>query len=412
MKKARITALLTSAVILLTGCDYGQFESYVLPTGNTSVSDERNEESDLLGVKEKPSSIIDMSSQELVSSIRIGWNLGNTLDACVTDRDGAADGIPEGAAEIDETLWGNPYATRELFKALTDDGFNAVRIPITWCDHVDENGKISSVWMNRVQQVVDYAYSCGMYVIIGMYHDGGTDEEYGAWLGNAVRDKEGTLERYRRLWEQIAAQFKNYNERLIFESMNEVAFEGQSDNAAYRMLNSFNQEFVDTVRASGGNNSMRHLLIAGYMTDIAKTCDERFIMPNDPAKKCIVSVHYYTPWEFCRTDLQSEWGTRSEEREMENLVAALKETFTDHGVPVIIGEFAARGSDEASRIFFCEKLVKLCRDSGIACFLWDGGELVDRETYEWRSEELLNALIRASYDDYTPVKKPEESGEE
>lgn len=396
MKKL-LTALLLSAAILVTGCSKSE-----QPAPDSVPAQETTEPT-----AEFPD-LSSLTSQEIVSSMTIGWNLGNTLDSCQADRDG--DGvINEHVAdgeEPDETLWGNPPATRELFQALLDSGVNAVRIPVTWRDHIDEQGKISQTWLNCVQEVVDYAYDLGMFVIINVHHDGGGDPQFGAWICNAATDYEGTLARYKTLWAQIADRFKDYDHRLIFESMNEVGFDSLSTKKAYQTLNDLNQEFVDLIRSTGGSNPTRHLLIAGYWTDIAKTCDSRFVMPQDPAGRCIVSVHYYTPWDFCTTNIKNEWGTAAEQSEMERLITMMKTNFVDKGIPVIVGEYAASGNDFNSCVFFCEKLVNLCHDYGIATFLWDNGNgQFDRSTNTWRSEQMHSALLRAvSGEDYTPEK--------
>lgn len=396
MKKL-LTALLLSAAILVTGCSKSE-----QPAPDSVPAQETTEPT-----AEFPD-LSSLTSQEIVSSMTIGWNLGNTLDSCQADRDG--DGvINEHVAdgeEPDETLWGNPPATRELFQALLDSGVNAVRIPVTWRDHIDEQGNISQTWLNRVQEVVDYAYDLGMFVIINVHHDGGGDPQFGAWICNAATDYEGTLARYNTLWAQIADRFKDYDHRLIFESMNEVGFDSLSTKKAYQTLNDLNQEFVDLIRSTGGSNPTRHLLIAGYWTDIAKTCDSRFVMPQDPAGRCIVSVHYYTPWDFCTTNIKNEWGTAAEQSEMERLITMMKTNFVDKGIPVIVGEYAASGNDFNSCVFFCEKLVNLCHDYGIATFLWDNGNgQFDRSTNTWRSEQMHSALLRAvSGEDYTPEK--------
>lgn len=396
MKKL-LTALLLSAAILVTGCSKSE-----QPAPDSVPAQETTEPT-----AEFPD-LSSLTSQEIVSSMTIGWNLGNTLDSCQADRDG--DGvINEHVAdgeEPDETLWGNPPATKELFQALLDSGVNAVRIPVTWRDHIDEQGNISETWLNRVQEVVDYAYNLGMFVIINVHHDGGGDPQFGAWICNAATDYEGTLARYKTLWAQIADRFKDYDHRLIFESMNEVGFDSLSTKKAYQTLNDLNQEFVDLIRSTGGSNPTRHLLIAGYWTDIAKTCDSRFVMPQDPAGRCIVSVHYYTPWDFCTTNIKNEWGTAAEQSEMERLITMMKTNFVDKGIPVIVGEYAASGNDFNSCVFFCEKLVNLCHDYGIATFLWDNGNgQFDRSTNTWRSEQMHSALLRAvSGEDYTPEK--------
>ena len=228
----------------MTGCSRQRFfDEYVFPASDiAAVDDERSEENALLGVGGKPSNMIELTSQELVSSIRLGWNMGNSLEACLRDRDGdgSPDVLPAEGEAIEETLWGNPAATRELFKGLVDSGVNAVRLPITWRDHIDENGVIDINWLNRVEQVVDYAYNCGLYVVVNVYYDGSDDAEYGAWLRGAARDADCTLSRYTKLWEQIAERFKNYNERLIFESMDNVGFDMLMNDTAYELLNTFN----------------------------------------------------------------------------------------------------------------------------------------------------------------------------
>lgn len=353
-----------------------------------------------------------ITSQQLVEDMTFGWNLGNTLDVCQADRDG--DGKinehVEAGEKVDETLWGNPKATKELFTSLKKNGVNAVRIPVTWRDHMDSNGNIDREWMDRVQQVVDYAYSQGMYVIINVHHDGGGDPKFGAWIiEESQKDYNTFLKKYNNVWKQIAERFKNYSDYLIFESMNEVGFDtlyNKNKADAYNLINKINQDFVDIIRATGGNNAKRHLLIAGYYTDIERTCDSLYKMPDDKAGRCILSVHYYTPWDFCTCDIKHTWGTNSEVRQMETLIGKMKKNFVDKGIPVIIGEYAASGSDLSSCIFFIEKLNKLCSDYGIATFIWDSGSQVNRKTYKWRTPQYLEALKRAtSGKDYEVVKE-------
>lgn len=368
----------------------------------TSPETEKPSENDEAGIMR------DITSQQLVSEMKIGWNLGNTLDACAADRngDGKIDEHPANGEKADETLWGNPKATKELFEALKNDGINAVRIPVTWRDHIDDEGNIDKDWLDRVQQVVDYAYDLGMYVIINLHHDGGGDPKFGAWIREyAVEDYDKFYARYSNIWNQIAERFKNYSDYLVFESMNEVGFDELSKSKAYELLNRINQDFVDIIRASGGNNESRHLLIAGYWTDIASTCTSSFKMPSDKADRCILSIHYYTPWDFCTCDIKHTWGTKSEVKQMEDLIGKMYSYYVEKGAPVIIGEYAASGSDLASCIYFIEKLNKLCSDYGIATFIWDNGGQVNRTTYKWRTPSYLEAIKRAtSGDDYEVTK--------
>lgn len=396
-------------------------ESSVTSTASTTAAEHTSKSTEsstdtTKASENKPSQIAgkmrNITSQQLVEDMTFGWNLGNTLDVCQADRDG--DGKinehVEAGEKVDETLWGNPKATKELFTSLKKNGVNAVRIPVTWRDHMDSDGNIDREWMDRVQQVVDYAYSQGMYVIINVHHDGGGDPKFGAWIiEESQKDYNTFLKKYKNVWKQIAERFKNYSDYLIFESMNEVGFDtlyNKNKADAYNLINKINQDFVDIIRATGGNNAKRHLLIAGYYTDIERTCDSLYKMPDDKAGRCILSVHYYTPWDFCTCDRKHTWGTNSEVWQMETLIGKMKKNFVDKGIPVIIGEYAASGSDLSSCIFFIEKLNKLCSDYGIATFIWDSGRQVNRKTYKWRTPQYLEALKRAtSGKDYEVVKE-------
>lgn len=350
----------------------------------------------------------DMTSAELVKEMTIGWNLGDTLDVCQADRDG--DGKinehAEEGEEVDETLWGNVMTTPELFDHLKESGVNSVRIPVTWRDHLDENDNIKESWMNRVQEIVDYAIDRGFYVIINMHHDGGGDPQFGAWIiETAQKDYDKFYARYSKMWKQIAERFKDYSDYLIFESMNEVGFDSLKKSDAYALINKINQDFVNIIRGSGGNNEKRHLLIAGYWTDIAESCNALYKMPDDTiADHLILSVHYYTPWEFCIAGSKKTWGSEAEIKLMTDKVNLLNSTYIEKGIPVIIGEYAGGGSS-VEHTYFCEYFAKLCHDIGIACFLWDNGWNFNRRTFEWSVSGLMDGLKRAtSGDDYEVVK--------
>ncbi|MGN1403410.1 MAG: glycoside hydrolase family 5 protein [Ruminococcus sp.] len=372
----RMAALLLAGLLILTGTACGS-------TATSGRSD----------------TMEDMDSQTLVSDMGVGWNLGDTLDVCAADRDGdgKVNEAPAEGEKVDETLWGNVYTTPELFDHLKADGVKSVRIPVTWRDHISDDGKntIDPDWMQRVQEIVDYAYDRDMYVILNIHHDGGGDPDFGAWIRTDAPGFEAVREKYKRVWEQIAAYFSGYDERLIFESMNEVGFDSVAKARAYDMLNTLNQDFVDLVRASGGNNDKRHLLIAGYWTDIEMTCDEKFRMPDDPAGHCIVSVHYYTPYQFCITGEESTWGTDGDIKRMQGLIQKMEDNFVSQGVPVIVGEYGMVSTDTNSRILFSATLTQMCHERGMATFFWDNGSEYDREAYQWRTEGLIEALCEA-----------------
>lgn len=375
--KKRAGSLFLCIVLLITSCTWQS------PSAEAAAGAMRN-----------------ITSVQLVQEMGLGWNLGDTLDVCVADRDGDGEVNEEPVnGVVDETLWGNIRTTKALFQTLKSQGINSVRIPVTWRDHMGEapNYTIDKAWMDRVQEVVDYAYSLGMYVIINVHHDGGGDPQFGAWIRDAAYNKETVLTRYQAVWKQIAMRFQNYSDHLIFESMNEVGFDDLEKEEAFSLLNEINQTFVDLVRGTGGNNAKRHLLIAGYWTDIAETCRSYFKMPQDSANHCILSLHYYTPWQFCTTNMQHTWGTEEDIQEMEGKIALLKENFTDRGIPVIIGEFGTGlGNDTASRILFCSEFVRRCKELGIPAFFWDNGGEFNRKTLKWRTAGLLKAMVKAA----------------
>ena len=386
MKK--LTALLLTALLIMTGCS-GSSESSGSLTADQVFSGGSSD------TNSPPAAMVGLNSQQLVNNIRIGWNLGQALENYLTPGDNAD---PNSA----ETLKGNPPATSKLFEGLIDSGVNAVRLPVTWQDHILQNGTIDEGWFNRVKQVVDLAYNSGMYVILTMYHDGSE----GSWLRNAAADHDAALSRYANIWRQISEQFSGYNERLLFESMNSVDFTELSDNDSYALLNEINQLFVDTVRASGGNNPWRHLVIAGYNADIICSIDERFEMPEDENDRCILSVHYYIPMIYCIDGIQNKWGSNTDQIWMESIISQLSAAFTEKGIPAMITEYSTAGDDIPSRVFFCEKLTKLCHDAGIATFLWDDGSEFDRNEFTWATPGLIEALRRASGNtDYKPVKQ-------
>lgn len=414
--KKRLTVLLICLLIILSGCgaDYDQITWLSSP--HLSEEERNNSEKALLGVGSTPVSMLPLSSAQIAQNMRVCWNLGNSLDACKSDLDldGKIDTLPQHGKGFDETLYGNPTVSLDLFKALADSGVNAVRIPITWRSHTDTDGNIEEEWLNRVQQVVDIAYNRGMYVIINVQHDGAQDTRMGAWIRRAQEDESATVVmRYRTLWTQIAKRFENYSERLIFESMNEVCFDSLDENKAYRLYSQLNQEFVNVIRQGGGNNPERHIIIAGYNADIEQTLDSRFVMPDDPAGKSMVSVHYRTPRAFCVTGDKAEWGSEEEIQEMDGLLARLKERFTDNGIPVVITEYGfSENADEDSANYFCERLVYSCTQMGMAAFIWDDGSLFDRKNLDWRSPALIAAINRAaSGEEYDP-QKGEETTEE
>ncbi|MCM1060202.1 MAG: glycoside hydrolase family 5 protein [Eubacterium sp.] len=339
-----------------------------------------------------------MSTAEIVRDMGLGINLGNTFESC---------GMSGNSVQSYETGWGSPVITREIINGYAESGFGVLRVPVAWSNMMGNNYTINSDYLERVKEVVDWALESDMYVILNIHWDGGWFERFGK-----DEDKDECMYKYTRIWKQLSAAFKNYGDKLIFESLNEEGcwdeiwnrYSGEGDkDKAYGLLNEINQTFTDTVRDSGGNNKKRHLLIAGYATDIAATCDEAFKMPNDPEKRCAVSVHYYNPSTFAILErdadwgkARTEWGTDEDIKELEQYMDMLKTTFVDNGTPVIIGEYGTSTKNKTSEMIR-KYLVSVCESAytrDICPVLWDiTGVFYDRGKAEFIDPKLLDELM-------------------
>lgn len=296
----------------------------------------------------------DISTMELVRDMGLGINLGNTMEAvivCEPGDDGCVNWV-NGMATL-ETSWGSPEITGAMVKGYADAGLKTLRIPVAWsnkmtADNAGGSYTISAALTDRVEQIVNYALNNGMYAIVNIHWDGGWWEKFPA-------DSAECMRKYTNIWTQISERFKNYGDYLMFESLNEEGvwqsvwnqYDDTGNKArAFGLLNAINQKFVDIVRASGGNNGERHLLIAGYATNIDRTCDPAFKMPDDPKNRRAVSVHYYDPFGFTHLEkneswaaLRLTWGTAEDYDELNGYMDKMKTNFADKGIPVIVGEY-------------------------------------------------------------------------
>lgn len=320
----------------------------------------------------------DITTQEIVNEMGVGINLGNTFESC---------GVEQGIGQWNynctfETGWGSPKITKEMIEGYKAEGFSSLRIPVAWSNTFkkdDNTYTIDPAAMARVKEVAQWAVDSDLYVIINIHWDGG-------WWGDSFgTNKEEAMNRYTTMWDQICDGFADFDDHLIFESLNEEGGSWEShmtQDESYTVLNEVNQAFVDLVRSKGGNNAERHLLIAGYNTDIDRTCDERFIMPTDPLNRCAVSVHYYTPAGFALLDkdeswakFRDTWGTDADYNELNTQMDKLKKRFIDNGIPVIMGE-CGMGSQmmlkkEGEALKFMLAEIEAMRSRGICPMLWD-----------------------------------------
>lgn len=290
-----------------------------------------------------------------------------------------------------ELIWGNPATTKSLIAAIKDAGFSSVRIPVTYFNHIDNNGEISKKWLNRVEEVVKCVLDNDMYCIINAHHDTG---EHG-WLKADANSYNQMSELLKGIWVQIANQFKNYDGRLLFEGFNEIlnsknqwSYAGSS---SYETVNKLNQDFVSVVRGTGGNNSKRFLVTNVYATNTDQDILNAFRIPRDDIKNHLIAqVHIYSG-------------------DYVNILNRVYNTLVKKGIPVIVGEMGTTtGYTYSKRIAMAKEMVSLAKSYGIACFWWDDGgtiadpskvynyALINRWNLKWHFPELVEAMVNAS----------------
>ncbi len=339
-----------------------------------------------------------MTSLEVIRAMGNGINLGNTLEAY-----GHAGYINGSPSTSFETSWGQPKTTQEMIQGMKAAGFDTLRIPIAWTNGMNfESGDytIDAQFMQRVDEVVTWALDADMYVIINDHWDGGWWGMFGA-ADQETRDK--AMEMYKAMWTQIGEHFADRSYKLIFESANEELGDRLNDkditgskgtlteNECYETANLINSEFVKLIRSLGGKNADRFLLIAGYNTDITKTCDDRFKMPEDTAEnKLLLSVHYYTPWDYCGTDGVNQWGSPSDYDEMNGLFEKLSK-FSQQGYGVVIGEYAVMlksGGIKDDTDLFYANLMDNCDLYDFCPVLWDCSNFYKRISNTLSNDKL------------------------
>lgn len=368
--------------------------------------------------KKDTTSFEDLNQSQIVEAMGPGWNLGNQLES-VTDN------VPE------ETNWGNPVITEKLIQSVKAAGFKSIRIPVSYFAKIDDDKDytIDSKWLDRVQEVVDYCIKNDLYAVINIHGDGYNTID-GSWLLCNGKNQTEIKKKYKKVWKQIAERFKNYDEHLLFESMNEE-FDGsysEPNKEYYQNINDYNQIFVDTVRKTGDNNTKRWLIIPGWNTNIDYTAgDYGFKLPTDQYRdksidkeeqRIMISVHYYSPWDFCggENGVITQWGneaddpsktsTTCDETYMKNQLNLMKTTFADKGYPVFIGEYGSIGKtsydseNEYYRAYFARKLCQLSRKNGCIPMYWDNGYngvhgfgLFDRTTCEITQPVIIDAIM-------------------
>lgn len=407
MKLKKIAALIAAAAISITTAGCGG-------AGNSSGSGEQSEAEQSASVDEINDEFdTSLTALELTAKIDCGWNLGNTFDATGN------------SSLSSETAWGNPTTTPEMIQTVKDAGFNAVRIPTTWEKHLDENNVIDSEWLTRVKEVVDYAYTRDMYVILNAHHE--------EWYQPYADQQEEISEKLAKVWTQIAEEFKDYDEHLIFEGMNEprwknTEWEWNGGNDEGRaVVNHLNSVFIDAVRATGGNNQYRFLMICPYAANCSESALSALEIPED--KNIIVSVHAYIPYTFALASSGTHLWLNDKAscvNDIDTLAEVLDRLFISKGIAVIIGETGAMNryyttqkevpadstaeaetitkANSEYRAAWAEYYFGKFKQLGIPCFWWDNGSFYSGETFgmlkrsalEWQYPEVLDGVMRGA----------------
>lgn len=348
---------------------------------------------------------MESTATQIASKIKIGFNIGNTLEAM---------------GGKSETYWGNPKITKEFVAFVKQSGFSAVRLPVSWDQYANQTtAEIAPNWLNRVKEVVQYCVDNNLYVIVNIHWDGG-------WLENNVvpAKQEQNNAKQKAFWEQIATQLRDFDERVIFASANEPNVETAAQMA---VLHSYHQTFIDTVRATGGKNAQRVLIVQGPSTDIEKTNTLMTSMPTDSvANRLMAEIHFYSPWNYTGMTKDESWGnqffywgkgfhsttdtahnpTWGEEDYVDQQFKSMKTQFVDKGIPVIMGEFGTgvrknlTGADLQlhldGRAHYLNYVTKQAIANGMVPFLWDIGELLDRTNNKVLDQQALDALMNGA----------------
>jgi len=340
------------------------------------------------------------NAKDAVKNMGVGWNLGNTLDAADASKTWTT-------TAQHETCWGQPVTKPELMKMMKEAGFGAIRVPVTWYQEMDKDGKVNDAWMNRVKEVVDYVIDNGMYCIINVHHDTGDGTQ---WLHASTTNYDTNKAKYEGLWKQIAEKFKDYDQKLLFEAYNEMLDDKNTWNEplsddGYKAINSYANSFVTTVRNTGGNNKDRNLIVNTYSASSTANAMKALDLPEESGH-IIFQLHSYPNWK-------SESNAKSE---IDNLINNIKTNLLNRA-PVIIGEYATfttwpadldyYATDKKVAFYAMDYMIKKTKENGIGTFYWMGlsdGE--SRSLPAFNQADLAQTLIKAYYGSTDGYKFP------
>ena len=329
-----------------------------------------------------------ISSKELLTEMGAGITLGDSFTANGLDVDKSV--------EEYETYFNNPTVTEELIEAYADCGFSAVRIPISWTDHIDEKGVVDELWLDRIEEVVNYVLDNGMYCIINSQNDQ-------SWLTTSDEDFNKTKSKFSKMWTSISNRFKAYNDRLLFEGVSEILKadndKSEPSESDIKNVNSINQAFVKAVRATGKNNAKRNLIVSTYGAFVSSAALDGFEVPKDAVKdKLIAKVNIYVPSSFCFDQSQKHiWGSDEDKAYLDSVFAVVNWRFSELDIPCIVGEFGAVDKGNVSaRAAYAKYVVSTAYNYYMVCFWNDNGgnmKLFDRKKAEITNKKIVDCII-------------------
>ena len=344
-------------------------------------------------------------AKDAVTNMGVGWNLGNTLDA----NDGSKTWT---TTEQHETCWGQPVTKPELMKMMAEAGFNTIRVPVTWYQEMDANGKVNDAWMKRVKEVVDYVIDNGMYCILNVHHDTGADSNtFKSWLKASSKNYTANKDKYEYLWKQIAEEFKDYDQYLLFEAYNEMLDENSTWNEpsnktdGYKAINDYAKSFVTTVRNTGGNNKDRNLIVNTYSASSTPDAMKNLDLPEE-GNHIIFQIHSYPNWQ----------SKSNAKKEIDNLISNIKSNLLNRA-PVIIGEYATfttwpsdidyYNTDREVALYAMDYLIKETKKAGVGTCYWMGlSDGTYRTLPVFHQPDLAQTLINAYYGSTEGYKYP------
>ena len=376
--------LILLSIIVLIGCSSS--ENQVTNSPSEGTDSVETPENNVIPNEDINGDMRDISPKEFVLDMGSGWNLGNTLDT----------------EDVDKTAWGNPLTTKAMIDEVAAKGFKTLRLPVTWRYHTGSAPDyiLESDWLDKVENIANFALSNDMYVIINIHHD---DE----WIIPIYDNAPAVKDRLTKTWTQIANRFKPYGDYVIFETLNEPRHEGSPEEweggtvEGRDVVKQYHQVGVDAIRSTGGNNATRKIMVSTYAAGTGDNVLADYLVPNND-ENVIVSIHSYSPYLFSLAGTDPTWGTDADKAQLTQEFNTIQNKFETEGRAVVMGEWGSTFSNnEGDRLAHAEYYAKLCAERGICPIWWDNGNadefgIFNRNTLEWVYPEIADAIVNAT----------------